>query len=146
MRKNSDCIILRPDGRYQCSVLGIVYSPKAKPPISCVCGTEIPPEVIAEFDADLLELGVVPETAGHRKSLWSKWREAIARWKTAGKPVRGQAEIQRCLTICKSCDQYDIRLGMNYCKACGCHVNGLLIGELNKIRMATESCPLKRWR
>lgn len=39
---NSPCIIKRPDGRYACSVLGIVLTKNAKPPIRCICGSTEP--------------------------------------------------------------------------------------------------------
>lgn len=157
MRENSACIVLRPDGRYQCSVRGIVFSVHAKPPIQCVCDATFAPQIeisvesAEEFDADLSELGVIVESDHQRKSLWSQWREAVGRWKNAGKPKRTEEEIQNILAMyCnppgKPCAEFGYRLMViPMCKACGCNLQTPGIGELSKLKMRTEKCPKGYW-
>lgn len=108
---------------------------------------ELTPKVAAEFDAALADMGLEVTDDEHRKSLWRRWRSAIKRWKKAGKPVRTPEEMQVCLDICKTCEYYDKRIGVfGFCAVCGCNVSAVKVGQLNKIRMATESCPEKKWR
>lgn len=139
----SPCIVELPSGVLLCRATGRTFRGDRQP---IYCCNAVLADLDAEIDADLLELGVVVESDEQRYSLWSKWRAAIRKWKAAGKPVRKPEEIQACLSICKTCDQYSTRLGFSYCQSCGCHVNGLMIGELNKIRMQTESCPKGKWK
>jgi len=65
---------------------------------------------------------------------------ALAKWTKAGFPTREQAEVERIEAICKACDKY----ADGRCKQCGCRVNtGPAV--VNKIKMATENCPLGKW-
>ena len=103
-------------------------------------------EQACEFDADLTELRI--EVGGERNlsQLWATWQKAIMRWKEAGKPVRTEAEMEERLAICRDCNHYAKRFGtLGYCSVCGCGVSKVRIGPLNKIRMATEKCPKKKW-
>ena len=67
---------------------------------------------------------------------------ALARWAKAGFPVREQAEVERIeREICRPCEKYvDGR-----CKQCGCRVTASSLAVANKIKMATENCPLGKW-
>ena len=113
-----------------------------------MCGekssTVIDDEILKDFGENIRELGV---EAGERdlRSLWMQWRVSIGRWKKAGKPIRSDAEIETILATCKACDEYDTRLGLPYCKVCGCNLKTPKIGSLSKIRMATEKCPKGKW-
>jgi hypothetical protein len=67
-------------------------------------------------------------------------KDAYARWQSSGKPNRSEDEIARIYTICESCDKFvEKKKGWGKCKLCGCRLN--ISGKLNKIKMATESCP-----
>ena len=70
----------------------------------------------------------------------ASWREAMKRWRAAGKPVRSDAEVARIHAICVACDYYDSK--REACKLCGCRCNKQSMAQFNKIRMATERCPL----
>ena len=82
------------------------------------------------------KLGITPEHIKH-------YARALARWTAAGMPMREQVEVERIEAICRSnaCGQYvDGR-----CEKCGCCVNKSWVVVRNKIKMATESCPVGRW-
>ena len=66
---------------------------------------------------------------------------AMARWTLAGLPRRTQAEIDERLAICQTCEF----LRNDHCTQCGCacvEQNRLI----NKLALATETCPLDKWR
>jgi len=66
--------------------------------------------------------------------------KATARWVAAGSPVRSEERIREIHAICEGCDKYfEQRPGWGKCKVCRCRLN--ITGKLNKILMATESCP-----
>ena len=79
-------------------------------------------------------LGISLADMGH-------YAHALARWTAAGFPTRDQAEVERIEAICVACEHY--RNGR--CKKCGCCVNKSRMAVLNKIKMATESCPVGKW-
>lgn len=70
---------------------------------------------------------------------------AVSRWLAAGAPRRSDDEVSRLLSICQACptNRYDAARGA--CNRCGCKVNASGWGLVNKIRMATESCPDGHW-
>jgi hypothetical protein len=71
------------------------------------------------------------------------YTRALSRWIKAGRPVRGEAEIKLIFeTFCQPCDAYE----SGRCGYCGCYVNQKTIAPLNKIAMATEECPLHKWK
>jgi hypothetical protein len=73
-----------------------------------------------------------------------KYAKAVARWVEAGRPVRDWPEVERIFDeVCKPCEKFDPKRGS--CQGCGCKVNRDGRALKNKIRMATESCPEKRW-
>ena len=101
----------------------------------------VPPE---EFADDLAKLQVQP--TGSLREMWREWRYAVERWRKAGQPVRNDGEMEACLSVCRQCEHYAMRAKtLGYCTICGCNVSTLRIGQLNKIRMATENCPESRW-
>jgi len=53
-----------------------------------------------------------------------------------GRPKRPEAEVERILTICRVCDEFDRQRGR--CYLCGCKMKV-------KITWATTKCPLKKW-
>ena len=71
------------------------------------------------------------------------WKTAIEKWRKAGRPKRSDAQVKTILEICKTCSWYDP--DKRRCKGCGCAVTNGGIAVLNKIRMASESCPQDKW-
>jgi len=67
---------------------------------------------------------------------------AVARWAAKGFKLRSPEEVTRIYeTCCQPCDQnIDGR-----CKKCGCNVSKSRFALTNKIKMATETCPLNKW-
>ncbi len=66
---------------------------------------------------------------------------AMLRWTSSGMPRRTQAEIDERLTICQACPHF----ADNHCRVCGCpcvETNQLV----NKLALATEACPLGKWK
>jgi len=85
----------------------------------------------------------------NKKPAWSSlsnlamaWREAINKWRKAGKPKRSDEEVHNIVVNhCEKCDWYENRR----CRGCGCNVNEWSVAVLNKARMATEHCPKGYW-
>jgi len=72
------------------------------------------------------------------------WKEAVKKWREAGKPVRSDEEVNAILEQhCKACSWYD--KDKRRCKGCGCKVTDGGIAVFNKVRMATEHCPRDLW-
>ncbi|QDU97545.1 hypothetical protein [Lignipirellula cremea] len=69
---------------------------------------------------------------------------AVAKWVTAGRPVRTDAEVLQILNDhCRPCELFN---GVNCThKRCGCRVNEGGHAMTNKIKMATEHCPMLEW-
>ncbi len=84
--------------------------------------------------------GRVPPTAYRLLS----YAQALARWIAAGRPVRTDWEV---MTIhsqhCYPCDDYDSQ--REICTVCGCKAKRQGMAVRNKIKMATESCPKRKW-
>lgn len=66
------------------------------------------------------------------------YRGARERWIAAGRPVRNDEEMARLHAICQACEYFS---GAS-CKLCGCAVHPSR-KWINKLRWATEHCPLK---
>jgi len=60
---------------------------------------------------------------------------AGVKWSLAGFPARSEADYRLYLSICKSCEFYK----RNRCTLCGCNLR-------YKIAMATEDCPIEKWK
>jgi hypothetical protein len=72
------------------------------------------------------------------------YQNALRKWQAGGRPVRSPEEIKDILeTHCKGCDWYDKE--KSRCKGCGCRVSEGGMAIFNKIKMATEHCPLEKW-
>jgi hypothetical protein len=70
---------------------------------------------------------------------------AVGRWRAVGRPARTDAEVQFLLRdICRHCQAYDQE--KKRCAYCGCRTDEGPSGWFNKLRMATEACPLGKWR
>lgn len=67
---------------------------------------------------------------------------AEARWFAAGQPVRDEHRINEIFGICRRCEHFTPgdSEDKGSCRVCGCQLKKFG-GLLNKIAMATESCP-----
>lgn len=73
-----------------------------------------------------------------------RWAEAVARWTKAGQPVRKDSEVELIFSeICGKCRDFDEK--RSRCRICGCRLGKGKGALLNKVRMATEDCPLGKW-
>ncbi len=136
------CDFAANDSQWKCTLCGRVMRRRNDRPPVATCSGPVP----VEFDTDMEELGVKVEHDEHRKSLWAQWREAVRKWKDAGKPVRHPEAVEACLSICKACEHYDVRLTVPYCQACGCNLKTPGLGSLSKAKMKTEKCPEGKWQ
>jgi hypothetical protein len=87
------------------------------------------------------DVQVAAEKLGLRMKDVTHYAKALATWAKAGFPTRSDEETAAVYAICKECENNV----SDRCKLCGCRVSptGMALG--NKARMATESCPLKKW-
>ena len=72
------------------------------------------------------------------------YQAAIRKWFAAGRPERTDEEIQAIYEEhCSKCDMFDKE--RQVCNSCGCPANKHQPALRNKLRMATEACPLGRF-
>jgi len=70
------------------------------------------------------------------------YTRAVSRWIAAGRPVRSDEQVRYIYeTYCKPCEHFDER--RNACLLCGCYLSPNGAALQNKLRMATEHCPLQ---
>lgn len=84
------------------------------------------------------------ETKDHIATLpekFTNYATAIRKWIAAGRPVRSDAVVEEIFEKhCSTCSMFDPK--KRACKSCGCAVNKSPFPLTNKLKMATESCPL----
>ena len=86
----------------------------------------------------------------------ARYLSAIERWRLAGRPERTDDEVREILeTYCVACEHFEAGRCTHH--GCGCNVRtpeeeqATLLGRyvhrglVNKLRQATESCPVGRW-
>ena len=122
---------------FRCAVCGISLRMRdADFPLYCRCG----------FSYDTRSappLPYVPEAMDVPLNIAAKglrYARAFIRWTLAGCPVRTDAEVARLRAVCAGC-KYGTT---GECSRCGCRVKG---GSWwgDKLRWATEDCPLGKW-
>lgn len=78
----------------------------------------------------------------------SRYASSTQNWIQAGSPIRNDEEVETVLSICRSnqCEQFVVNKDgeTGHCKVCGCELNRMG-GLVNKIRRATEHCPIGKW-
>lgn len=81
-----------------------------------------------------------------RSALSKAWSlaEATARWVAAGSPVRTAEAVVKLFDVCRKCPEFRGNDANGNCGICGCNLKKSG-GLLNKIKMATEDCPLGKW-
>jgi hypothetical protein len=67
---------------------------------------------------------------------------AVSNWIGHGMPVRPDEEVARIYAICRECEHFIDQ----HCALCGCRVDATASAWRNKIRMATEKCPIGKWQ
>jgi len=78
----------------------------------------------------------------------SNYVRAMARWALAGYPERPPEAVLNILEICRGCRHFKATADeMHACEYCGCGgIASKWTGGLReKITMATESCPIRKW-
>lgn len=72
------------------------------------------------------------------------YQAAVRKWVGAGRPERTDAEIEQIYEEhCSGCSMFDKE--RQVCNSCGCPANKHQPALRNKLRMATEACPLGRF-
>lgn len=71
----------------------------------------------------------------------ARWGRAIRRWIKAGRPRRTDEQVAALLAICQGCEHYTD----GACAKCGCPANASQSALRNKLRIATEACPIGKW-
>jgi len=78
---------------------------------------------------------------GTARQAWN-YTKAVARWIAAGRPVRSDSRVQEIFeTLCQPCEHFDAE--HQSCRLCGCRVRKSGSAFANKLRMATERCPMQ---
>jgi len=69
---------------------------------------------------------------------------AFSKWVAAGRPNREKEQIQHIFEeICSKCEEFN--KDKKICNICECRCRNADTKFLNKIKMATEHCPLEKW-
>jgi len=72
------------------------------------------------------------------------YAEAVIEWTAAGRPERCKEEVERIFNdLCMPCKSFDEE--RQRCRRCGCRVTGGGFAFINKIKMATQNCPIGKW-
>lgn len=72
------------------------------------------------------------------------YSKALRKWYAAGRPERSDERVQEIFDkYCSGCSMYDKEKGI--CNSCGCPSNTNQPAIRNKLKMATEKCPLGQW-
>lgn len=69
---------------------------------------------------------------------------AVVNYAVGGFQSRTEAEVERLLAICRACDRFNER--RQSCSLCGCRCHSGGGALTNKLKMATERCPINRWK
>jgi hypothetical protein len=133
-----DCI-LTTTLPYYCTVCGFGKKHNFTKPFRRNCPSPAAIEAQKQQEAQVAtaaeRLGIKPADIVH-------YAKALLRWSLAGWPTRTDAEVKRIhREHCEPCDEFvDGR-----CRKCRCPVVSKGMVLVNKIKMATEHCPLKKW-
>jgi hypothetical protein len=109
------------------------------------CPASEDPEARKRREAELAEAKAmyqefVDPTPPEKAGIYAR---ALLRWFVAGFPTRENHEVAAILAICQS--QVCGKFVDGRCSICGCHINQSNWAVVNKARMATEVCPLRKW-
>jgi hypothetical protein len=80
------------------------------------------------------------------------YANALVNWERSGRPTRSDEEVERIIReCCKPCSFFrpvsgkDDGEGICGHRLCGCRINHSQHAVINKVRMASESCPIGKW-
>jgi hypothetical protein len=132
------CRLLHDDGRWTAVCRYLLAWSRAVPAATCLEARQVvdvpAPLALSESEsAELASRGML--------ELSTRYARAVLHWLRSGAPCRSADEIARINEICQPCDRHhDTR-----CTVCGCRVSSSATPLVNKIAMATEHCPEKKW-
>lgn len=72
-----------------------------------------------------------------------RYAHALARHISTGLKNRTDEEVAERLAICQTCDRFNAKA--ESCSVCGCRCHAGRNALTNKLRMASERCPLGKW-
>lgn len=106
-----------------------------------ITGHEINPEICKACDQETAE--AMSELKIFGKGL--KWAGAVTKWIRMGRPVRSDERVREIFEkYCQPCELYDSE--NHGCKKCGCNVSTDTAPLANKLKLATEECPMGLWK
>lgn len=114
-------------------------------PIHCRCGRRY------DLNGGLYWSPFKDDDAPKRISAKTKvlrYAEALAKWVKAGRPTRSDEEVEQIYVICAGDENQDACefFQDDTCQKCGCVIRKKPAAFLNKLKMATESCPVDKWK
>ena len=129
------------DGLWECARCNWVCPVATEEPPRNNCPEGQSPEAKAAAEQGIAEAA---ERLGIEANYIKHWAQALLRWSLAGFPTRSPDETEQIeREHCQPCKHY-VEDGAR-CRKCGCRVNNNWLPVINKIRMATESCPVGKW-
>jgi hypothetical protein len=115
-------------------------NPKDNGPVCGVTGLETNRDICTRCAKDSREAVGAPTLLKKAVS----YASALRRWTAAGRPERTDEEVQQIFDEhCNRCDKFD--RDRKVCNSCGCPANTDQPAIRNKLKMATEACPLGRF-
>lgn len=128
---------------------------RASEPMPVSVEGQVATQLVACCDGCPFKIPSVPQVKAAGAAEVSRFVKATAVWIAAGSPVRTDDEVNQLAAICGECDYF--RNGKCTHAMCGCNIKtveqerhsllGLVVGAglFNKLRRATEHCPIEKW-
>jgi len=103
----------------------------------------IPPVIRSPVPDPSKPRPAAPKPASSAEQIWN-YSVAVVNWKKSGSPLRSEEEVAAFTAVCEACP-YFAPGRRPHCRLCGCYLKNAPLGLTNKIQMATEHCPNKKW-
>lgn len=114
--------------------------------IVCCCGKDLNERTHAECSKCFSELKIIPEKL-LPPPLFNQvknYSKAVYKWVASGLESRTDEEVEKIFQeYCSTCEKYD--KDKQVCLHCGCKIQTGGIAISNKLKMASEHCPLGKW-
>jgi hypothetical protein len=121
-----------------CPVCGWIYYGCIAPRRNC---PKAPANIKARKQQEV-QIATAAERLGIKPAHVARYARALLRWTLAGFPVRSDAEVAAIyVEHCEPCEQFI----EGRCKKCGCRTVAKGMALTNKIKLATEKCPIGKW-